>query len=126
MTDSHAVSVFPRAPIASRSAATGGESVILPGLTGHMSSSTSSTSIGSYSALTRQPRPRALRPLRRAGAEALSGVPTSLWARGPFVYGRRQRAVGKRHFADPILLKHPVTMNALSDAIGQSQPPRCV
>jgi hypothetical protein len=94
------------------------------GLTGHRSS-TSSTSIGSYSALT-QPRLRALRPLRHAGAEAPSGVPTSLWARGRFVYGRRQRAVGKRHFADPILLKHPVTMNALSDAIGQSQPPRCV
>ena len=63
--------------------------MILPGLTGHRSSSTSSTSIGSYSALTRQPRPRALRPLRHAGAEAPSGVPTSLWARGRFVYGRR-------------------------------------
>ena len=60
------MSVFPRAPIASRSAAAGGESVILAGRPGHRSSSTSSTSIGSYSALTRQPRPRALRPLRHA------------------------------------------------------------
>jgi len=81
------------------------------GLTGHRSWSTSSTSIGSYSLHVNHGR--ALLPLRHAGAEAPPGVPTSLWARGRFVYGRRQRAVGKRHFAEPILLKHPVTMNAL-------------
>jgi hypothetical protein len=126
VTDQHAVSVFPRASITSRGTATGGETVILAGLTGHRCSSISSTSIGSYSALTRQQRPRALRPLRHAGAEAASGVPTSLWARGLFVYGQRQGAVGKRHFADPILLEHPVTMDAVSDAIAQSQLPRCL
>jgi hypothetical protein len=40
----------------------GGETVMFAGLTGHRSSSTSSTSIGSYSALTRQPLLRALQP----------------------------------------------------------------
>jgi hypothetical protein len=114
VTDQHAVCFFPSAPIASRGAATGGEAVILAGLTGHRSSLTSSTSTGSYSALTRQPRPRALRPLRHAGAEAPSGVPTSLWARGRFVYGQRQRAVGNRISLTRSLLEHPVTMSALS------------
>jgi len=73
-------------------------------MTRHRSSSTSSTSIASYSALTRQPRLHALRPLRHAGAQARAGVSTSLWARGRFVYQRRQPAVGNRHFADPIPL----------------------
>jgi L,D-peptidoglycan transpeptidase YkuD (ErfK/YbiS/YcfS/YnhG family) len=60
------VSVFPRAPIASRSAAAGGESVVLACLPGHRSSSTTSTSVGWHSALVRRRRPRALRPLRHA------------------------------------------------------------
>jgi L,D-peptidoglycan transpeptidase YkuD (ErfK/YbiS/YcfS/YnhG family) len=96
--------------------------VILAGLMGHRSSSTSSTFIGSYSARTRQPRPRAVRPLCHAGAEAPSGVPTSLWAHGRFVYGQRQRAVGKRHFADPILHEHPVAMSTLSVRLLSPKP----